>query len=175
MLPYFKRASPLNKVGVMVEDLRPSTMNYALIDLGNKIANERNDIDFYVFNEAWKRPPSSICFPLLQQRHIWGFDGVLIATNINTARKLINLPDVAKKKYFYVWNLIEWTNALTKSNEVLELYRASRVQVITRSQDYAFVLKNNFNIEPIILEDFNYEESIKLFTSYIRGERKLSK
>lgn len=162
MLPYFKRHKKITKVGVMVEDLRPSTMNYSLIELGNRIANERIDIDFYVFNESWKKPHASICFPLLQQRHIWGFDGLLIATNINTARKLINLPNTAKKS-FYVWNLIEWTNSLTNAKEVLELYRANNLTILTRSKDYAFVLKNNFNVESIILEDFNYEESIKLF------------
>lgn len=175
MLPYFQRTKKITKVGVVVDDLRPSTMNYSLIDLGNKIANERSDIDFYVFNEGWKRPPTSICFPLLQQRHIWGFDGILIATNINTAIKLINLPNVAQKKFFYVWNLIEWTNTLTNSKEILELYRANNIKIITRSSDYAFVLQNNFNVEPLILEDFNYEKSITLFKTYTRGEGKLSK
>jgi len=153
----------------MVEDLRPSTMNYALIDLGNRIANERSDIDFYVFHEAWKRPPTSLCFPLLQQRHVWGFDGVLIATSINTARKLISLPNVASRKYFYIWNLIEWTNSLTNSQEVLQLHKSDHMKVIARSEDYAFVLKNSFNIDPIILQDFNYEESINLFTANTRG------
>lgn len=161
MLSNIQRLKPISKLGVMVADLRPSTLNHSLITFGNKLV-ENPEFDFYVFNEDWKRPPVSLTFPLLQQRNAWGFDGNLVATNIATAKKLLNLPNTCKK-YFYVWNMIEWMNAIEKASDVLDLYHDPSLHIIARSKDNAFILQHNFNKEVQILQDFDYEQSIKLF------------
>lgn len=164
MLQHFQRSKPLTRLGVVVSDLRPSILNDSLIKLGNKIVNERSDFDFYVFNEDWKPSSTSLCFPLVQQRNAWGFNGKLIATNIATAKKIINLPDISEK-YLYVWNIIEWINAYNNASEILEIYCHPKLKLLTRSEEYAFILQNNFNKEVQILRDFDYDSTIKLFRS----------
>jgi hypothetical protein len=162
MLQDIERPTTINKIGVMVSDLRSSTLNHQLISFGNRLVNERADFDFYVFNEDWKQPPTSLCFPLLQQKHAWGFTGCLIATNFATAKKLLSLPDTCKK-FFYVWNAVEWMNVSNSASEVLDVYHNPKLHMLARSEDHAFLLTNNFNKPVEILRDFEYEPSIKLF------------
>jgi hypothetical protein len=162
MSEHFKRTKTVKKLGIMVSDLRSSTMNYNLIKLGNKIANECTNIDFYVFNEDWQPSPISICFPVLQQRNAWGFDGSLVATNLATAKKLLNLPNTCLK-YFYIWNIIEWTNGEPLAQDVLDIYNNADLQLVARSKDNQFILENNFNAKAHLLKDFDYAESTKVF------------
>lgn len=160
MYPYFQRQKAISKIGILVSDLRPSTRNYHLIETGNKIAKEQLDIDFYVFNEDWKVPSHTICFPLLQQRNAWAFDGILISTDIPTTRKLLALPDTCSK-YFYIWDMMEWTT-LKNTEEVLNLYSNDKISLIARSLEYSQILAQNFNTIPLVLEDFKYDSIIKL-------------
>jgi len=139
---------------VLVNDLRPSTMSYSLIDLGNKIARDHIDIDFYVFNQDWQNPPHTISFPLLQQKNIWGFHGTLISTNLDTTQKLLVMPNTAKK-LFYVWNIFEY-QSLPNAKHVYDIYQHPDLTLIGRSVEYSSILQNNFNQTVQTLEDFNY-------------------
>jgi hypothetical protein len=156
MLHYFHREKEISKVGILVRDLRASTLSYNLIDTGNRIANECTDVDFYVFNEDARLPPKSIGFPTFQYRNAWAFDGVLISTDINTTRILQRFPDTCKK-FFYVWNMQEW-HGLSNIDAVHELYCDPKIELIARSDEYAAILLGNFNREAYIIEDFNYEQ-----------------
>lgn len=164
MLPEFTRKNPLTKIGILVKDLRPSTRNYNIIDLGNKITRENINIDFYVFNEDWKVPPNTFSFPVLQQRNAWGFDGILISTDIPTTKKLIALPNTCKK-YFYVWDMAEW-NKLNNIKDVYDIYANPDIMLIARSDFYLGILYKNFDVPVLTIKDFNYDQIIQLCNSF---------
>ena len=151
MLPNFERKNPVTKIGILVKDLRPSTKNYNIIDLGNKIAKEHNDIDFYVFNQDWRIPPHSFSFSVLQQRNAWGFDGLLIATDISSAKKLLNLPNTCQK-YFYIWDMMAWQN-LPNIQEIDNLYKNPELQLIVRSNLYLDIIHKNFDYPALVIRD----------------------
>jgi len=135
-------------------------MNYNLIALGNKIAKEHTDIDFYVFNEDWVTTPNSICFPLLQQKNIWGFDGTLISTNLDTTKKLLAMPNTSKK-FFYVWDMFEHLT-LDSAKLALAIYRHSDLTLLARSIEYNTILERNFYTEVRTAKDFNYDDILKI-------------
>ncbi len=157
--PYFKR-NKLFRLGVLVNDLRPSTMNYSLIELGNKIAKDHIDIDFYVFHNEWHTPPNSVCFPLLQQASIWNFTGTLISTSLDNTKKLLGTPNTIQK-FFYVWDMFEHTK-LASAKHVYDIYQHKDLTLLGRSIYYSKILEHNFNRTVETVKDFEYARILEL-------------
>ncbi len=152
MLEYFVRTKKISKVGIFVEDLRPSS----LIDSIMEFCNNINNLDPYVFHGDWKESSYRVNFPLLQYRNAMTFDGDLIATNLDTARKILVIPSRGKK-FLYVWNMYEHLS-LPTIDDIISIYGNSDLELIARSLEYAEILTRNFNTKVHIAPKFDSKE-----------------
>lgn len=80
-------------------------------------------------------------------------DACMIATSIDTA-EILSKANVKAKKCFYIWDL----SFLSASYDFLKMYSTfSEMALITRSEEHARVIKNIFNLDSIIIPDFELE------------------
>lgn len=140
------------KSGIMVNKLSISQLGYCLIESVNKAVG--NGLDIIVFYEDWDTTPAIPRFCTLMEREIWGLDGVAIATDLKTARRLLKCTGPTKK-YLYVWNL-EW---LQQQNLPFEsayaVYMDPNLELIAKSEYHAKLLEKVWKKPAFIMEDFN--------------------
>lgn len=145
------------KIGVLLNNLGPSQLAYSVIRNGAKAVD--HGLDLMAFYERQAAP----CLPLhIASMHIaeaYGYDGVLIATDLSTAAKLRTFPS-ATQKIFYVWD-VEWTRRQYMTSVLQKIYREPSFKILARSADLALAISQawNVNIHGIV-RDFNLNELI---------------
>jgi hypothetical protein len=93
------------RLGLMVDDLSPSHLSWALVNSANALARSGR-ADVCIFYEDLVKPTVRPELAVLPAVHATGFEGVLVATGLHTAARLAKLPAPARK-LFYCWDL-EW-------------------------------------------------------------------
>lgn len=153
-----------NKIGFMVESLEPSELTTHITI--NSL--EVNDLDVILFFERLGRAAT---FHLCSNMHVmeaYNFDGPLIATNLNTALKLINFPSPKPKLFFL--NDLEWLRFPNKNYDTFEtIYRNKELTLIARSEDHAKLMENcwNVKVEHIV---HNYDFFGNGFLNFLKGK-----
>ncbi len=78
----------------------------------------------------------------------WGAHRPLVATTLSTAKKLANMPS-RFPRIFYVWDL-EWLRMSEKSyRTVSSIYRDPSLRLVARTQEYADVIEDCWNVRPL--------------------------
>lgn len=95
---------------------------------------------------------------IMQAAEIYGFNGPLIATCLNSAEQLLSVP-TNFEKYFYVWDL-EWTQKQYHSSYLFNIF--SNLKLIARCDDHAEMISKLFNQDVQVIEDFNMREICEL-------------
>lgn len=153
-----------NKIGFMVESLEPSE----LITQITIKSLEVNDLDVILFFEKLGRAAT---FHLCSNMHVmeaYSFDAPLIATNLNTASKLIGFP-TPKPKFFFL-NDLEWLRFPQKNYDSFEtIYRNRELTLIARSDDHAKLMENCWNVKIDYILN-NYDFFGQNFISYLKGK-----
>ena len=98
-------------------------------------------------------------FCMLLEKECWGYDGITIATDLETAETLINCP-CPIKKFFYVWNL-EWLYN-THHYRVLQNIYQSDLELIARNKDHAKLLKQYWKEPSYTMDNFNISDLKKI-------------
>lgn len=148
------------KLGVLVRDLGPSQFNYYCIRNANVALKSGKVADFVAFYENLTKPCLTPNFAIMQAAEAWGYDGVLVATTLSTAEKLIRFPS-AQRKLFYVWDL-EWLRMGQKSYRALQaVYGHSRLRLLARSAEHARLIGEVWNREAAIVDDFDLPALLK--------------
>ena len=141
------------KFGVMVHSLRACQQNYYLIQSLNEMASDSGH-DLIVFFEEPAVASAPVKFATMQAIEGYSFDGVLIATNFQLARKLARYPGPAHK-IFFVWEL-EWmlmNGALHR--DLRAVYCNPNLKLVTRSQEYAKIIEDVWNLpNKVLVADF---------------------
>ena len=150
----------MKKLAILKNNIGMSQSSYFMIRSLNEMAT-MDQVGCCVMIGAWSIPPVKNLFGLLQQNEIFDFEGVGIATNIETAQKLISVPG-PKKKYFYIWD-IEWTKLKAVNyNQLSNIYCNSQLELIVRSEHHAKLIKDCFKEPCHIMEDWDIEVLRKL-------------
>lgn len=149
-----RKISTMNKLGFLLPHLGSSQAAFYTINTAN-IMFGQPDIDITIFYKELFQPCSKPLCASMNAAEIWGFDGVLISTDIDTT--LMSLNAVApKRRLFYIWDL-EWTHA-GKNDFIynMQAFRNPRVELVARSNSHAYVIDNYAN-RPVnaIIPDFN--------------------
>lgn len=144
----------MNKLGVLLTDLRPSQQSYLALQYMNSVVASSN-IDCTVFCEYSRFTPCvTPNFAVMDMAECWAFDGLLISTNLSNTKLMMEALCPAKK-VFYVWDL-EWLRNKKNFVENIEIYRSPKIDLITRSLDHSLAIKNYANREPkMIVPQFN--------------------
>lgn len=138
----------MNKFGFLVSYLGGSQLAYNLITSANKMLTEdyRTDIVAFISNpvRAWIQPS----FAVMNINEAFDFDGVVFATDLNTAGKALRFPG-ASRRYFYVWDL-EWIRGtkMFTFEEFQAIYTDPRIGLIARNRDHADVIEQCWNRAP---------------------------
>jgi hypothetical protein len=131
------------RLGLMVDDLSPSHLSWALMNSANALARSGR-ADVCIFYEDLVKPSVRPELALLPAVHATGFEGVLVATGLHTAARLAKLPAPAKK-LFYCWDL-EWQRIGQKDYAgLIALYRSSSYRLVARTVEHARLLSQLWN------------------------------
>lgn len=148
----------MKKLGIALHNLGASQLNYSIISNVNKFMKSNYKTDIICFYENVVKQSMPLDFACMQAIELWGYDGPVVATNLNLALDICKIPSISKR-YFYIWDL-EWVYMDDKNyNKLLEVYSNPDLTLITRNKDYADLLKSVWNIKvDEIVEDFNIEK-----------------
>jgi len=84
----------------------------------------------------------------------WSFDNTIIATDIESAKFLINLP--CKKRYYYVSDLMRMNDSYLN---IINILQSSKLEIIARSETHKKYLEDYANIKiSRIMQDLEYEK-----------------
>lgn len=146
-------------LGIILDHLGPSQLAYYTLMQANQGID---DYEFFLFAENIQPlclPPKVACMDVAE---IYGLRGLLIATSLSGAERLIQLNDTFPR-IFYIWDL-EWLRP--NNNNFLHninIYRHPKLKLVARSNDHALEIANYTNIQPHVIEHFNIQEIVNKY------------
>lgn len=144
------------KAGILIRSLGMNQMSYQMTTQLNQISQLPDYWDISVFYNEYEPIIGTPFFACYQQIGVWTFDGPVMATDLTTAKILINALR-PPKKYFYLWNL-EWLYQPHAVAELQNVYCHPKLELIARSQEHADLISKLWKKPVAIIEDFNYEQ-----------------
>jgi hypothetical protein len=158
-------------IGVLVPNFGVSQLMYSFVQNANDhlTSSANPSITGFFDNPA----PLQLIpkFPLMQSHEAWAFPGILIATNLRSATKMLQCPGT-KKKLFYVWDM-EWLYEKNRSYlEFAQFYLNKEIELLARSADHAEAIEDCWNRKVFgIVEDFNMKQLIEALEKYGTDQR----
>lgn len=148
-------------LGIIVNHLGNTQLAHSLIHNVNNYLEQHIDTDIIVFFENVVRPWEIPRFASMNVNEAWDFNGVVIATSITSAEKLLQLPG-RKRRFLYVWDL-EWLRMPERGVKYFaSIYRNPRIELIARSVNHATIINDIWNRQPVgVVEDFNVEALLR--------------
>lgn len=134
---------PLEKIGVLLDNLGPSQLNFLAIK--NAAKNKKDDVILFFSNlEQPIIKPYNACMLI---NEIYGHECIAIATDVNTAEILLNVFG-PKDKYFYVWDL-EFVSycggqGVKHFDRYQQIYTNPKLKLIARTEEYAKLIEKTF-------------------------------
>lgn len=151
------------KLGLAVNNLGPSQLTYYLVKNANAALAANPTLDIAAFFETPVAPALAANFATMPMYEAWGYDGVLIATTFETARKSQACMSPAAR-LFYVWDL-EWVrpHARRSYREWASVYRDLSLSLLVRSEEHARVVERCWN-RPVlaVVDDVNIDQILEV-------------
>lgn len=148
------------KAGIIIESLDESQKAIEITREMNKLDNLEEYCDVIAFYINYGNMFLSPKFAMMNILEVYGFDGPVISTSIETTKILINSIR-PPKKFFYLWDL-EWTYKIYNVEELLDVYMNLDIELIVRSEEHSHVVEQCWKKPIAVIENFNYEEITKL-------------
>ena len=145
-----------SKLAVLVSSIKPSVDCRDLIIALNEVADNTN-VDCSLFCLEQVGFPITPLYGVYHMYDFFAFDGIAIATNLETARHM-GVNAKAKKRFLYVQNL-EWTNG-GNYNDLYDIY--SNIDLIAKTQEEAELIENAWKKPVMVMEKFNSKQLLKL-------------
>jgi hypothetical protein len=128
------------RIGFLVTSMGSTQLAYHILREAPAVLGVVPQLDILAFvqnvSKPWTIPP----FALLNISEAFGFDGVAVATDLNTARKMRSFPG-PRRRYFYAWDL-EWVHSPGLDHEGLaEIYADVTLPIVARSEPHARVIE----------------------------------
>lgn len=140
------------KLGITVSSLGPNQLAYHTIKNLNLHLDVRPDLDPIVFYENNIRPCLPMNFASMQIYEAWGYDGIVVATSLSNAHKLLEFP-ASTAKFFYVWDL-EWLRLQFKQyRSLVQIYRNPDLKLIARSESHKDIIEDCWNTKVVGVVD----------------------
>ena len=156
-------------IGIVCNNVGPNQLAYYMIKSGNEfVKSGENDlvVFFYELMPECTRPN----FGLMNLSEAYDYKGVLIATDVNSASRILEYPGTTDK-FFYVWDL-EWIRMQQKQYEVLDIvYNNPKMPLIARSKRHFNLLKNLWSKPIGITENCNVNELYNIVDEYTKEKQ----
>ena len=144
-----------DSLGIVVRALGTNQLGYNIIKQVNAMMGG-GAIYVTVFYDEHDRIPNIPYFPMMQTMHLWGFNGDIITTDVESTYTTLRIPTI-KRRFFYVWNL-EWVYNRDYFTYYSKVYNNDDVELIARSQSHFDILEQCWKKPIGIIDDFNYRE-----------------
>lgn len=132
------------RLGFLVSSLGTSQLAYHILQGANASLGRHRDLDIIAFYQNVSKPWVTPLFGLLNISEAYGFSGVVIATSLNTARKMAGFPG-PQGRYFYAWDL-EWVVSGGMAYEdMAAVYCNPKVPIIARNDAHAALIERCWN------------------------------
>lgn len=151
----------IKKFGILINNLDLSQKCKLLIENINQLVstNYMYSPTIFFINRDSKLPIIPRCLQI-QQYNAWGYDDVLISTDIPSTFSLAECIR-AKRKLFYITEL-EWVKlSPIIYKEMCEVYKNKDIDLIVNNQEQYDVISKCWKQPVGIVKDFNYEELCK--------------
>ena len=149
------------KIGFIIRNLGSSQISYSLIKSLNKIIKQ--GVSPVVFWEELSGFTLSPHFPSMHVVDAYGYFDPIIATSLDSALTLINLP-APTRKFYYIWDL-QWMNY---NNDLPwgfynRLFTNQSLELISRNKAHAGLIESCFNVKiNHIFDNFSTKDLLKL-------------
>lgn len=150
------------KAGVIVESLGMSQSAMQITRSINKAVSLEEYWDIVVFYTQYDKILLSPHFAMMDVAEIYGFDGPIISTNVETTKIALGCKS-ATKKFFYVWDL-EWTHRVFDVDEINKIYMNPEIELIARSEEHSSIIENCWKKPIAVIENFNHEKLTELIS-----------
>lgn len=151
----------MKKLSVMVDNLNRSQLSIALITSFNEISQSPEDLDVMAFYRNPAIPPITPLFASMSDAEIWGYDGNVMATNLKTAKSLIDVTG-PNKKYFYIWDL-EWLRMRDfYYDDISDIYTSDELNLVVRSEHHYDLVSKCWKEPSLIMENFDAKTLIDI-------------
>jgi hypothetical protein len=145
--------------GFLVNCLKLDDKTFNMIDCINKLIEKSGLNHISLFRLNISIIPSIVKFGVFEARHVIYFQGPIIATDIESARYLLQSPNLPR--YFYMWDL-DWLYKIKNESDYSQIYN-SNLNIIAKNEDHAQLIKQCWKTPSHIIEDFNHDEFAKIF------------
>lgn len=153
----------MKKVGIFLNDLGNSQIaSQAVFGINNYLANS-DDVGFILFFLDNVAPSALPMCPTMAASEIFGFDGTVIATSMETASRLASLSGPTRKLYYVVD--LPWIRptGVVPYSPIRDIFTNKEVELVARSESHCRIIENCFNRRPIAtVEDFNVNRLVEL-------------
>jgi hypothetical protein len=151
-------------IGFYVSKLDQSEEVNFLVQETNNLLEKRSDVSVIFFTNKQEVPCFIPCFAVMAPTELYNFTGYAIATNIDTASKLLQLP--GPKKKFFMINNFEWVGKVYSHEYLRSIYANPQIILIVRNfQEHATILEC-WGTNAGVIPDFNLET----FVDYLNAE-----
>ena len=148
------------KIGILVDNLGGNQIAYSLIRNVNEYLKDNIDTDIIAFFDNLAAPCIDLNFASMQLSEAYGFDGIVISTNISTTEKMLRFPS-PKRKLYYLYDL-DWVLQENKSFEHLKtIYLNNNIELFSNGATYNNLIKKIWKEPVFILNDFDIKFLVK--------------
>lgn len=142
------------KLGFLVKNINSSELVYSI--MMKAMSLEDLDVQLFFVNLDKAVVPNTCA--TMHIAEAFDFDGPVIATNIDTANKLINFPGPTNKLFFI--DELEWMRYPVKQYKVFEsIYRNPKLKLLARCEDHKRLIENCWNVKVYgVIESYNFFE-----------------
>jgi hypothetical protein len=152
----------MRKLGLALSNLGANQAAYLCINNSNNFLKENYQIDIIGFYENLIKTCLTPNFACMQAVELWGYDGNVVACNLNLANDIVNIPTISNR-YFYIWDL-EWIHLEDKQfSKIYPIYSNPNLTLIARNDDYAKITEKMWGVKiDTVIEDFNIDKFVSL-------------
>jgi len=153
----------MNKLGILISSPGENQKFNALCRELNLLKEKRPDIDAIVFYYDYGPITVSTNFAMMEMKHAYNYDGIIIATDGYTAPVLDKCLR-PKELYFYIWNL-DWKYNVTTLGANQDIYLNNKINLIARSRSHHKLITQVWKEPKYTISEFNHEEITRHFFS----------
>lgn len=155
----------IKNIAFAVDDLTSDQFSYTLIKSMNELA-ESGTFSPIIFSANIPKLCITPMFAVMNILESYNYSGILISTSFSSLNTIIGCVGPSDK-YLYLWNP-EWLRPDFVFEKQYNILHAHKIPIIVRSQYYKSIIENNFDITPIICQDFQVGE---LFNANIKRSK----
>tara|TARA_R110000744_G_scaffold3161_3_gene12299 strand:+ start:8143 stop:8604 length:462 start_codon:yes stop_codon:yes gene_type:complete len=146
----------MKKIAAILDSLSASQNSFYLIKEFNKM-QENNVYSPVCFYNNLSATPIKTLFACMNISYYAYFDGVTIATSIDTANTMLKTKNNSRK-FLYLWD-IEWLREPMDFNYINSVLSNPKLDIISRSESHKVIIENYCNRKISgIVDDWNIQQ-----------------